>query len=107
MNRDRYAQIRQQRPNITLDFHGKIIENKMKLYKINPLERPKYLGLLFEALKTIKPTSVEAEHAFSAMFFFAPKLRNLMGDKTYDGLISMHQSYKKSKQSEDFDSDNE
>ena len=31
------------------------------------LKVPKYLDLLFKALKTVKPTSVEAEQAFSAM----------------------------------------
>ena len=33
------------------------------------LKVPKYLDLLFKALKTVKPTSVEAERAFSAMGF--------------------------------------
>ena len=70
LNRDRFAQVR--RNTAGLDFHGKIVENEIKLFKINPAERPRYLGLLFEALKTLKPTSVEAERAFSAMgFFFA------------------------------------
>ena len=79
----------------------------MKFFKINPAEHPKYLGLLFEALKTIKPTSsVEAERAFSAMGFFATKLRNRMGDKTLDGLITLRQSYKKPKTT-DPDSDDE
>ena len=77
----------------------------MRLYKINPAERPKYLGLLFEALKTIKPTSVEAERAFSAMGFIATKVRNRMGDKTLDGLITMRQYYKKPKKSDDPPSD--
>ena len=84
-----------------MDFHSKIVENEMKLYKINPAEHPKYLGLLFEALKTIKPTSVDAERAFSAMGFFQPKLRNRMGDKTLDGLITMRQFYKKPKKNVD------
>ena len=54
--------------------------------------------LLFKALKTIKPTSVEAERAFSAMGFFVTKLRNRMGDETLDGLITMRKYYQKSKQ---------
>ena len=32
---------------------------------INPNELPKHLDLLFKALQTIKPTSVESRHAFS------------------------------------------
>ena len=45
----------------------------MQLYKINPNERPRYLDLLFKALKTVKPSSVEAEWAFSAMVFLLQK----------------------------------
>ena len=52
----------------------------MQLYKINPNERPKYLELLYKALKTIKPTSVEPERTFSAMGFFCHK------DKKYNEL---------------------
>ena len=66
--------------------------------EVNPIEHPKYLELLFKALKTIKPTSVEAERAFSAMGFFVTKLRNRMGDETLDGLITMRKYYQKSKQ---------
>ena len=33
------------------------------------LKVPKYLDLLFKAVKTVKPTTVEAERAFSAMGF--------------------------------------
>ena len=69
----------------------------MHLYKIYPKERPRYLQLLYKALKTIKPTSVEAERAFSAMGFFVNKLRNRMSDKTLDELITMRQHYKKPK----------
>ena len=85
------------------DFHTKIIEKEIQLYKINPLERPKNLELLFKALLTIKPTSVEPERAFSAMGFFQPKIRNRMGDKTLDALITMRQFYKKPKEVEDSD----
>ena len=54
-----------------------------------PNEQPKHLELLFKALKTIKPTSVEPERAFSAMGFFVTKIRNRMSDKTLDALITM------------------
>ena len=37
------------------------------LYIPIPHPVPKYLDLLFKALKTVKPTSVGAERAFSAM----------------------------------------
>ena len=45
--------------------------------------------------------------AFSAMGFFATKLRNRMGDKTLDGLITMRQFYKKPRKFVDSDSDDE
>ena len=61
----------------------------MQLYKINPNERPRYLDLLFKALKTVKPSSVEAEWASSAMVFFTHR----MGDKTLDALITLRQYY--------------
>ena len=35
------------------------------------------------------------KRAFSAMGFFATKIRNRMGDKTLDALITMWQFYKK------------
>ena len=74
-----------------------LVDKDMPLYEIYPKERPRYLQLLYKALKTIKPTSVEAERAFSAMGFFVTKLRNRMSDKTLDALITMRQRYKKQK----------
>ena len=56
------------------------------------LKVPKFLDLLFKALKTVKPTSVEVERAFSAMGFFI-QIRKRMSDKTLDALISMRQYY--------------
>ena len=90
-NQDQISQARNQRNTVTAtnDYYSKLVEKEMQLYKINPSGRPKYLDMLFQALKTIKPTSVEAERAFSAMGFFATKIRNRMGDKTVDALINM------------------
>ena len=53
-----------------------LVEKEMQIYKIHPNERPKHLELLYKALKTIKPTSVESERAFSAMGFFVTKIRS-------------------------------
>ena len=84
-----------------------LVEKEMQLYKISPNERPKYLELLFKALKTIKPTSVEPERAFSAMGFFVTKIRNRMSDKTLDGLITMRQYYQKPTNVCEIESDDE
>ena len=83
-------------PSTSNDAFAKIIEKEMQLYKINSKDRPKHLELLYKALKTIKPTSVEAERAFSAMGFFVTKLRTRMADETLDGLITMRKFYQKS-----------
>ena len=109
MKRDRFVQPARRAQNPTAnDFYGKLVEKEMQLYKINPNpnERPKYLELLFRALKTIKTTSVEPERAFSAMGFFVPKLRNRMGDSTLDALITLRQYYQKPKVDQN-DSDDE
>ena len=81
--------------DIANDFYSKLVGKEMHLYKIYPKERTSYLQLLYKALMTIKPTSVEAKRAFSAMGFFVTKLRNRMSDKTLDALITMRQHYKK------------
>ena len=60
MKRDRFAQAsRRSQASVTTstDFYSKLVEKEMQLYKISPNERPKYLELLFKALKTIKPTT--------------------------------------------------
>ena len=111
LKRDRFSQPARRASATTTttinDFYSKLVEREMQLYKINPKERPKYLELLFKALKTIKPTSVEPERAFSAMGFFVTKLRNRMSDKTLDALITMRQHYKKPKKPSEDDSDYE
>ena len=100
MKRDRFGQPRRNQSDMTIgtDFYTKLVDKEMQLYRINPNTRPKYLELLFKALKTIKPTSVEPERAFSAMGWFVTKIRNRMKDKTIDALISMRQFYQKPKQ---------
>ena len=78
----------------------------LKTITKTPAGRTKYLDMLYQALKTIKPTSVEADRAFSAMvFFFATKIRNRMGDKTLDALVTMQQCYKKLRKVEEPTSD--
>ena len=45
------------------------------------------LQLLHQALQVVPPTSVEAEHVFSAGGLFLTKLRSSMSDSTLDKLI--------------------
>ena len=44
---------------------------------------------------TIRPTSVEAERAFSAMGLFATRLRTRLSDVCLDALVFMRQYYKR------------
>ena len=57
--------------------------------------RPKNLENLYRSLLTIRPTSVEAERAFSAMGLFATKIKNRLNDDTLNAMIVMRQFYKK------------
>ena len=59
---------------------------------------------MFRRVLEVHWTSVEVERAFSAMFFFATKIRNRMGDKTLDALITMRQCYKKPRKVEELTS---
>ena len=47
------------------------------------------LQLLFDALLTMKPTSVEAERSFSAAGYFLSKLPTRMGENTLNALCSL------------------
>lgn len=46
----------------------------------------KYLTMLFDALSTVRPTSVDSERAFSVSGNFATKIRSRMGDNTLNML---------------------
>ena len=76
------------------DLSAHVVQKEMLLYETSK-RRPENLERLFTALKTIKPTSVEAKRAFSALGYFANKIRSQMNDATLDDLIFQHQYYKK------------
>ncbi len=75
------------------DLSSKVVQKEMLLFEASK-KRPENLEKLFQALCTIKPTSVEAERAFSAMGFFASKIRNRLNDDTLDALMFLRQYYK-------------
>ena len=64
------------------------------LYEITKT-RPNNLEKLYVALKTIKPTSVEAERAFSVLGYFGSKIRNRLNDDTIDALLFLRHYYSK------------
>ena len=55
--------------------------------------RPNNLEKLYAALKTIKPTPVAAERAFSAIGYFVSKIRNCLNSFTA-GLLSTSSAIK-------------
>jgi hypothetical protein len=70
-------------------------------------KRPENLEKLFKALKTIPPSSIEAERAFSTAGIFITKLRNRLSAKTISSCNSFKTKFKKLKpksglQSSDF-----
>ncbi|GFW45344.1 hypothetical protein TNCV_4734511 [Trichonephila clavipes] len=57
------------------------MKQEMQLFDLTENPSPTIIKLC-EALKTIPPTSVEAERAFSAAGLFLTKLRTRLSDKT-------------------------
>ena len=57
------------------DLSAHIVQKEMLLFETSK-RRPKNLERLFNALKTIKPTSVEAERAVFVLGYFANKIRS-------------------------------
>ena len=73
---------------------SRVVQKEMMLYEITK-RRPNNLEKLYAALKTIKPTSVEAERAFSALGYFVSKIRNCFNDDTIDALLFLRHYYSK------------
>ena len=72
-----------------------MVKNEMTLYEATKGQtRPVHLEQLYRALKSIKPSSIDPERAFSAMGYFCTKIRSRMGDDVLDAIIFMQQYYK-------------
>ena len=71
-----------------------VVKKEMRLYEVTNT-RPNNLEKLYAALKTIKPTSVEAERAFSALGYFVSKIRNRLNDNTIDALLLLRHYHSK------------
>ena len=72
------------------------INKAMQLFEATK-KRPENLEKIYRSLFTIRPTSVEAERAFSAMGLFPTTIRNRLNDDTLNAMIVglMRQFYKK------------
>ena len=71
------------------------VNDEMMNYARNPRKRPQILNKLLSALKTIPPSSIEAERAFSTCGIYATKLRTKLNDDSLDALIFLNKYYKK------------
>ena len=72
---------------------AQVINKEMQLFEATK-KRPENSEKLYRSLLTIRPTSVEAERAFSAMGLFDTKSRNRLNDDTLNAMIVLHQFYK-------------
>ena len=66
----------------------------------SPSDRPLLLSKLFDALKTIPPSSVESERAFSTTGQFVTKMRTRLNDETVDALVFLKLYHKKNDNSQ-------
>ena len=76
------------------DLIAQIICKEMSLFKAKKI-RSENLQKLFGALLSLKPTSVEAERAFSYMGYFATKRRNILHNESTNALIFMRNYFVK------------
>ena len=72
-----FMEKRHQTTKVQVKVESSIVKKEMSLFEATE-KRPENLQKLFNALLTIKPTSVEPERAFSAMGLFATKLAALI-----------------------------
>lgn len=68
------------------------LTNDFKLYEAQNKRTPN-LEFLYNALLTIKPTSVESERAFSAGGGFATKIRSRLNDNTLSALVGLRKHF--------------
>ena len=78
----------------TQEIGNALVKKEISLFEEKG-ERPHYLELLYQALLTIPPTSVESERAFSSTGLFVTKIRSSLGDNTIDALVFLRNYYKR------------
>ena len=65
----------------------------MRLFE-NDGTRSDYLERAYSFLKTVKPTSVEAERPFSSAGLYGTKIRNRLGHETLDAFCILKSHFK-------------
>ena len=78
--------------NVTSKDLLQILKKEMCILELTS-ERPAHLEKLYQALLTIRPSSIEAERVFSSANLFVTKLRNKMSDSTLDNLVFLRSHF--------------
>lgn len=76
----------------------KHISKELEIFEITA-ERTKNIDLLNDAIRSVPPTSVESERAFSAAGLFVTKLRTRLSDKSINALCLLRGYYNSDKNS--------
>ena len=91
---DNFLQNSDRGTNINFQSNFRVVMGKeMSLFE-STNTRPANLESLYQSLKTIRPTSVEPERAFSSMGLFSTRLRTRLSDESLDALVFMRQHHK-------------
>ena len=75
--------------------YDKILKKEMTVYESEGV-RGENLTLIYDYLMTLKPTSVEAERAFSAAGYICSSLRSRLGDNTINTICFLRSYFQKS-----------
>lgn len=76
--------------------YEKTLKKEMSSYEIEGV-RGKNLSLMYDFLITVKPTSVEAERAFSAAGYICNSLRSRLGDNTINTICFLRSFFQTQK----------
>jgi hypothetical protein len=75
------------------EMKGKHLSKELEIFEATG-EKNTNIKLLFNALKTVPPTSIESERAFSAAGLFITKMRTRLSDCSIDHLCFLKSYYK-------------
>lgn len=82
-----------QKPSGQLDYE-KVLKKEMSVYETEGV-RGEHLSMVYDYLMTLKPTSVEAERAFSAAGYICSSVRSRLGDKTIDKICFLRSYFQR------------
>ena len=83
-----FLEMTTQTPSLSLSTLSEVlhqVKHEMAIFESTG-ERPACLQKIFRAIKTLPPTSVDAERAFSCAGLFITKIRSQLSDRSIDTL---------------------